>query len=405
MRKYLIRGLEIVHGYLILSIIYCCIMQQISSKEMAVFLKSLILLPAVGVLAVSVEKVKHFWQYVVIAAITVAVSAAAAGEGYFRIWMGVCAFLAAFSYFAARAGKRDCWLNTPVQAMLILYLVIYLWGNYFHRTFLMQYAAFGAGMYFLVCNLYTNWTEMDDFIQSHRSLERLPVKRLGKINGRMMWLQSGVIAAAMFAAPFIGIDEIIRSVGRGIRQLIVWLLKLLPTGHEEEMIEEAVQQPVQQMLPESAGEPSAFLLLVYKILDFIGWMIFIGIVLGVLWIAVKKIYGMYRQFNDHTEENGDRVEQLIAPPSAEKKKRLEKQKKESLFWDRSPNGRIRKFYKKRVWRDLKETPEPFWTPTQLEEEVVMSGDEKEKFHFYYEKARYGKESCTKEEMQDMMRLH
>lgn len=404
MRKYFIKGLEVFHGFLVLSLIYCSIMQQISSKEAAVLAKSLILLPAVGILAFSVEKVKHFWQYFLIAGVTVAVSAAAAGEGYFGIWMGVCVFVAAFSYFAARAGDRDCWLNTPAYPMLVLYLVIYLLGNYFDRIFLMRQAAFGAGLYYLVCNIYINWTQMDDFVRTHSSLERLPVRRLGKINSRMMWLQSGVIAAAMFAAPFLGIDGAIRYAGKCLLRLIALLLSFLPSGGEEEIMQEAAEQ-VPQMLPESGEAPSALLMLLYKILDFIGWMIFICLVLAVVWIALKKIYGLYRQFNDHTEENGDRIERLIAPPSEEKKSRLEKQRRENLFWDRSPNGRIRKFYKKRVWKDLKEAPEPFWTPSQLEEEVVMSGEEKEKFHFYYEKARYGKEKCTREEMQEMMKLH
>lgn len=403
MRKYSIRGLQIFHGFLLLSAGYCCIMQQISSKEMSIFVKSLILLPAVGILYFSVEKMRHFWQYFAVAAAAVAVSAAAAGEGYSGICMGVCVFLAAFSYFTARAGKRECWLNKPVYPMLAFYLAVYLLGNYFQQTFLTRYAAFGAAIYYLLCNVYINWTEMDEFVRTHSSLERLPVKRLGTINGRMMWIQSGVIAAAMFASPFLGIDELIRYAGRGICQLIALLLRLLPSNGEEQLLEEAAEQ-APQMLPESGGTPSAILVLLYKILDFIGWMIFICLILAIFWIIIKKIYEMYRRFNDHTEENGDRIERLIAPSSSEKKMHLEKQRRENLFWDRSPNGRIRKFYKKRIWKDLKEAPEPFWTPSQLEEEVVMSGEEKEKFHFYYEKARYGNKKCTREEMQDMMRL-
>lgn len=404
MRKYLMKGLEIFHGFLVLSVIYCFIMQQISSEKTAVFAISLIFIPVVGVLSVGVEKVKHFWQYFVIAAAAVIISAAAAGDGSFRIVMGLCAGFAALSYFAARAGKRGCWLDTPAYYMFILYFAIYLFAQYFSKPLLARYAAFGAGLYYLVCNVYINWTQMDEFVRTHRNLERLPVRRLGKINGWMLWLQSGVIAAAMCAAPFLGIDEIIRYLGRALRWLIAALLRILPSGGEEELVEEAAES-AQMMLPASGEEPSEFLMLLYKILDFLGWVIFIAIVLAAIWTILKKIYGMYRQFNDHTEENGDRIERLIAPPSEEKKKRLNRREKENLFWDRSPNGRIRKFYKKRVWKDIKEPPEPFWTPRQLEEEVVMSGEEKEKFHFYYEKARYGKEKCTREEMQDMMSVH
>lgn len=403
MRKYLVRGIEIFHGFLLLSALYCCIMQQISSSDMKNFLKSLLLIPLVGILSVTVEKVKYFWQYFLIAVIAVALAAAAAGNGYARIWMVVCGVIAAFSYFFARAGKKECWLESPALPWLVLYLVMYLIGNNLKREFLIWYASFGAGIYYLVCNLHTNLTEMDEFVRTHNHLERLPVKRLGKINGRMMWMQSGVIAAAMFTAPFVGIDQIIRQMGRALRKIVMLLLSLLPSGSSEELVEETTKN-AQQMMMGGGEEVSAFWALIYKILDIIGWMIAAFLVLLTIWMILKKIYDMYRQFNVRTEENGDRIERLIAPPVGEKKRVLERKKKENLFWDRSPDARIRKYYKKRVLKDLKAVPELFWTPTQLEENVVMSREEKEKFHFYYEKARYGKQECTKEDMQNMMKL-
>lgn len=402
MRKYYIKGLEIFHGFLLLSGVYCCIMQQISKSELQIFVRSFLLIPVVGILSVSVSKVKHFWQYFLIGAVTAAAAMAASGGGYSRVWIGVCAVIAVFSYFVARAGKRSCWLDTPVYPWLVLYLGMYLLGERLGSTFLVRYAALGAGIYYLVCNIYVNLKEVDEFVRTHSSLERLPVKRLGRINGRMMWIQSGVIAAAMCAAPFLGIDQMIRQAGSVLRRLIVLLLSLLPQG-EEELLEEAAEAAPEMMM-EAGKTPSAFLLLLYKILDIIGWMFAACLVLLCIWLILKKIYEMYMQFNAHTEENGDRIERLIAPPTSEKKKMLEKQKKENLFWDRSPNGRIRKFYKRRIWKDLRKEPEPSWTPAQLERDVEMPGEEKEKFHFYYEKARYGNVGCTKEEMQDMMKL-
>ena len=48
-------------------------------------------------------------------------------------------------------------------------------------------------------------------------------------------------------------------------------------------------------------------------------------------------------------------------------------------------------------RDWEESPDASMTPAEIEEKVVMGEKEKCLFHILYEKARYGKDSCTKEE--------
>lgn len=403
MRKYVIKGLEICNGFLLLSALYCCVMQQIITNDLLSFFKSLLLIPLVGILSVSVEKVKHFWQYLLIAVVSGLLAAIVAGSGFSRFWMGVCAVIAAFSYFAARAGKRDCWLDLPAYPWLIVYFLMYLLGNHFNREFLTLYASFGAGAYFLVCNLHTNMTEMDAFVKTHSTLERLPVKRLGRINSWMMWLQSGFIVCAMLVAPYLGVDQLIRQAGRALRNLIAFLLSRLPTGGQEEMVQEATEN-MQEMMMQEPYETSAFMELLYKILDIIGWLLALGILILFIRMIIKKIYEMYQQFNSHTEENGDRIERLIAAPSTEKKRTLNRQIKENLFWDRSPSGRMRKLYKNRVLKELKNPPKSYQTPEELEKELDMEEEKKESFHYYYEKARYGKRECTKEDLQNMMKL-
>lgn len=76
----------------------------------------------------------------------------------------------------------------------------------------------------------------------------------------------------------------------------------------------------------------------------------------------------------------------------------------------SPNQKIRRFYKKTILRAMKERPSGAsgpdsrqlpagWeTPSELEAKAKLSPDEStEKLHTLYEKARYSREGCTKEE--------
>lgn len=398
-----IRILEILHSFLLISMLYDLIIQVMEPGNPFVVYQNLLLLPAVAALSVSCRRAKYFWQFFLASA---AVTAAVFFLGTCGIWMGICGGLAAFSYFYARAKKEDCWLEVPAYPWLIGYLLLFFEGEYLHNEFMGLYLSVKAAIYFLLYNFYTNLVEMDHFIKAHGTLERLPVNRIRKINQRLMWLFNGTVAAAMIAAPFLGIDGMIRQLGRGLKEIFRWILIGLFHGgnsNEEAMIP---QQSAAPMMAPPAGEEetSLFARIFSQILDILGWVIAIALILAVLWIFFRRLYFLYRDFHVKTEENGDRVERLIVPPVTEKKSGMKRISGEHLFWNRSHNARMRKYYKKRVLREWAETP-PFWyTPCQLEEELTMGEEERKKFHGLYEKARYGKSECSREEMEELLKI-
>lgn len=65
-------------------------------------------------------------------------------------------------------------------------------------------------------------------------MERLPVRRLARINQGMMWIVSGLTAAAMIVAPYLGLDQLIRQLGNTLKTVIRWLLLLIPNSPVEE---------------------------------------------------------------------------------------------------------------------------------------------------------------------------
>ena len=82
---------------------------------------------------------------------------------------------------------------------------------------------------------------------------------------------------------------------------------------------------------------------------------------------------------------------------SETRESLSKKKREadSFF---SPNKKIRRLYKKTIQKADKIRPIGTETPAELEEKAGLSKDFKmQKLHTYYEKARYSKDGCTKEE--------
>lgn len=71
-----------------------------------------------------------------------------------------------------------------------------------------------------------------------------------------------------------------------------------------------------------------------------------------------------------------------------------REKKEGYL---SPNMRIRRKYKKTIKKAGKYQPTGAETPAELEERNELSGDGMRRLHDGYEKARYSREGCTKEE--------
>lgn len=403
MRKYAMKILEILHGGMLLAAIYCIVMQQVTD-DIRMLLRGLYLLIPCAVLSVAAARVRKFWQFFLAAILVGAGGYLAGGTTAGRIWICFLVVVAAFSFFEARARRTVCWLSQPAYPWLLLFLAVYFLGMYFESSFLRYYAVFNAGCYFIFCNFHTNLTEMELFIQTHASLERLPVKKLGRTNQMMMWFLSGFTILIMFLSPFVGMEHVLTAAGRAFRDVLQWLLNLIPHGNSENMVmQQAAQQ--QMMMPGTAEEVPRWLQIIYQILDILGFIILICMILGVVFLFLRKLYQIYCQFYREPEENGDKIERLIAPPVGENRKRSGERRKERLFWDFSWEARIRKHYKKQIWRayqDRRIPPEQ--TPRELEDELDMDGQSRELLHRRYEKARYGKEPCTREEMQEVLKI-
>lgn len=404
MRKYAEKGLEILHGFLLLSMLYCVFAIWLKNPAGASFVKSLIFLPVIAVFSVTTEKIRHFWQFFLLAVGTEAIAILLAGSLWEKVIMGVCVAVAIVSYFAARAKESPCWLEVPAYPWLLVYIVVSILGKQLDSEFLVRYACFSAGSYFLIYNFYTNLVEMDAFVQLHSSLNRLPVKRLGRVNQGMMWLFSGIIAAAMFAAPFLKIDELIRQLGLLCKNIFLWLVSLISSGPSEQDVtyNPPMEAPGEMLAGLAQDEKDMTFLL--KLLNILAVVLAAAAIIFLVWLLAKKLYNMYLHFNDHTEENGDKIEHLDVEQYETTEKRQRKEKKENLFWDLSANARIRKHYMKKVRKGLGEPPKKYWTPKQMEEQIEVAEEDRKNFHEYYEKARYAEKECSREEMQQMLKI-
>lgn len=406
MKKYLVYGAKMLYGFFLISLIYCMIYVQIIKAAKPAFIRSLIFLPVLLIGSLAVKKVRHVVQYVVIAVILAGAVLFLSGRLQFsaldQIILLIFTFWMEFSYFTARATKRECWLENPEYWGLFLYLLGCFYGSYFKSEFLVKLAAFGAGYTYIIIDITVNTKTMGHFIDEYSNLERLPVQRMQRNNTRMLGLQSVVTAGAMMAAPYMRVDRLIVKLGIWFRSALIWMLNHLAGGAEEPAMEQAMQQGNSDFaFPEVEKNTNILMKILDFLLEIAGWILILAILGLILWTLYKKLSSMYQQFNSRTDENGDIVENLMSAKMKEDKVRLDREKRESLFLNLSADARIRKHYKKRVKKDNRGEIESSWTPEQLEEAVTLSAEKKEKFHQYYEKARYSHESCTREEAQEM----
>lgn len=157
------------------------------------------------------------------------------------------------------------------------------------------------------------------------------------------------------------------------------------TGEAEEMTQDSLLHP---------GVSRGWDIAAYCILAAAGILLLIALVRGI-W----KLLTMFFERQTHGESKDELVQDEITDLRAKRRKRSASA--------HSEKGRIRRLYKKEIRRKRRENRRraplnPAFTPAQIEEDSVYSGQMKDgeyqhwqELHTLYEKARYGeKDECS-----------
>ncbi len=287
-----------------------------------------------------------------------------------------------------------------------LYLLDYGAGEGAACVYLLQMLFGYLAGYFI----YTYIIGFLDYIDvNNRTAEHIPEKRAFSVSFGMMVAFTTVSLLITF---FMTNRELIEKVGSGIRELIVRIIRFLASFLPEYQLEAEEVQRTTSVTGEKVtlppGETSWFV----QILD----VILTVIALGIIVIAVGKLMltfyrmiknaswgSMYKKEKKKEEE--DKIESIF---------RTERQKRKSekainLFTPKTCSQQIRKLYQKTIWqkyRVLKEekTAKLIKEGTPRECCNQLFAEQKEQAQMLatlYEKARYAKEECTKEEVRQM----
>lgn len=297
------------------------------------------------------------------------------------------------SYIISSGEKKASLMKiSPVWLIIILICYIPLYFTGYRGGVVLQVL---GGTYLLLYLVYMAEQNMEDFKMLHSRMAKLPLVQLAK--GHIMSVTAVVLWVAF--GLFLGRNERFASYLTGrIKGLLAKMegspVKIAPEGMSGGAMNlmESYGIREQEGTQQLSGKYSEMNDIVQHILELFLCIIVFAFVLFL-------VYSIYCYLKRDKKDKGDIVEFIKA---AEKREKLifentgEERKKEK---NNSPNAIIRRLYKRKIKEGI-QGKIPLWaSPTELEMmaewQETGSGSE---LHLLYEKARYSKEGCLKEDL-------
>lgn len=293
---------------------------------------------------------------------------------------------------AGAQAEKETWeiptlLDTPRVWHSLILVLLYLVVVYFQEYALLVLMLGILVAEFCICMAYCYLERLEGFIKDNVSVANLPVGVMKKIGTGI--LLSGITALLLFMVPAaVYHEEPLTKLRLEMKDVEIGSVEHYEedSGPDYMMEELAALKSQAKEVPEWVG----------KIFQIVSFLIMFGVtclVLRVIVLAVKKAMESFSDSGDDEiiflgEEND----------SGSRHRILKRKERESL---RSPDRKIRRYYKKLIKHHLKEDTCGNETPFELENKAGLYEKEEinaAKIHELYEKARYGKEECTDEDV-------
>lgn len=279
-------------------------------------------------------------------------------------------------------------LDSPRMIHGLIFVLLYLGVLSSHRYTLLYPMLGILGAEFCVCLAYVYLESLDQFMQVNIRVANLPVHSMKRIGTAI--LLSGLTGLVLFMLPAVIYHEEpltklrFEPVEMGGEEIIY---------HEEDGGNDPMMEELMKLRAQAKETP--------KWLKQVSEILSVLTLIGIAYLALRLVYAALRRAVDAFSDDGDEVVFLRKEDGREGIRRLPKM----IFREGklSPNKKIRRSYKRLIRRTLKERPPGYETPLELEIRAGLYEDGNEKMpriHELYEKARYGREQCTGEEVRE-----
>lgn len=313
--------------------------------------------------------------------------------------------------------ERHDMFTTPSLLTLPLFIALYILGTISGVTPVRDMNYVLAFLYVLLYILHRNLKNLENYLEVNSTVENIPKKQIARTNTGAILLIAAVTVLFMLVFPLLGIDRLII----GLKDALIALLRLIFSGIRTEPVPETVPPADTPDIGPGGFTPGGETLPDWALAIFaVIRTFFIILAAGfALYLIGYGIYSLIRRFYRPYRDNED-VQEFI---------RDDKDVKESLFretllrrlpfLDPSPNGAVRRFYKKTVEQGLSGRKSrragaagktgllsarelSALSPEELEDAAALEKDEKRALlHETYEKARYSNEPVTREDLKKL----
>ncbi len=394
-----IEALKMIISALVLHAIFCIFdFRTAGFNGMYVILSFVLCLFYAGVVVFADRKIKKNYFYVLICILADAVFSLSLLVSDFDasvILFLVLIFFWSVFYRFKKTEKRD---KYPSKIFIIVFIVLFFVSEIKGSSMLLEVSVLES-IVFLVSGMFLDGAcSNENFIEEHRHIQNFPEGQIRKSYFNLLSGFCGICFIVAFLLSLINIP--VGFVAKQIRKVLVFIINIVfwDTGRT---------RPMEESFSAGGGggdftsiietkELSRFSIILDDILTVLGIIFTIALILSlVIWLMIIIVRGLKK-----SKVIGiDKIEMVFSNDEYAKTRKTRKVYEEEL----SGNRKIRKIYKKYVLKVTKKNVLKSDTPRKIEKNILLDNERKEKITSIYEKARYSKDGCSKEDAETLKR--
>lgn len=389
-----------LHCGLLLGIVFAAFFDMLAlladlelMSPQAAFLRGLLLAVPTGLCWLAIKRLRTLWQFFLCAIGLCGLSWLLSGHPGGAAFMALMCIIRVRSRLAEEEeGPVQSLFDTPSYFGLCVFAVAFLAsagigkgsgaGGGLPR--LQRLSIIGAVLYLLVCMSYNGLKRLDNYLTLNQGMHGLPARRIQRIAGSA--LVAAVLLAAVLLVPMsLGNTGFVR-------------ITLPEHSHGSAAVEFKTEE-------NNGGGPAMIDMSglmegrdQWQIPPIVGQIVFalVGAALAVG--LVMAVIQLFKDFRRSFSDSRDVVQYLGRKDTDQvEAEALAGTLRRPRAWDRSPNAVVRRKYRRTLLRSGV-PPEPWMTPKEAE---LSTGVDAPALHRLYEKARYGREGCTQEDLKEL----
>ena len=325
-----------------------------------------------------------------------------------RIAVSICLIVMVVNSIRFRITKSYQYQECPHLLMLSFLFIVYVFASYIEKTILMKQCFYELVAFLLFYMISKNLENTEKFIYLNRETANFPIQQIKGVNRTLLCFFTIVMLGGMLLAPRFYPEHMIQQIGALALIGLRWLFSLMQKEEVDQGtyldIKESINQEDYGFLIEEEV-PSKLALFLQYLMEIFTLIFLIAIVLAGVGFCLYQIYKRFYALPLPSKKEGKKTD-IITVTESVPIFRKQKVIKEELG---NYNKKIRRQYKKSVKRrkGKEQILELSLTPTEIEnvlEQPLLDLKKRERIITLYEKARYGKEECIKEELEEVRKM-